>query len=547
MARILITLLVLSSVMTSSNAAFGQLFGGRDRGEPIFTPIKNIRARAENGVLSDAVGNAGQNCRLNGKISPKAACKRCQRALAEEQEKEKDERAEEAELKQLEAEAKKSELEAKLLEEQDKERNKPWDVADDENLESPSDLLKLAAQSKQDQDLAPKKQEALNYLASLGCNKDPKVAAAILLGLKDYNVEVRMESVKTVLYAVRGPNPQVVYDPYGANGVFSTQPICATCQPQQYERCEQCLPEELRDKDCPICDVAKLKEMKKQQRKAERKQRRKSCFSCGGKGCDSCNYSGQTVQGGGCGNVCQPCAEVECQECKFCDGCKSCCTEPIVIELRKMAFDMDPKRPGCYYEPSMEVRNLALEAITLCPGIEEKEDDVEEKTGVTEEGEDEVKSGVSEADEDDAQSDDLNKSELDGPEPEDVNDELNDAIEDAQDEDNDSSLSDQESAVLTGISNASTIYQSVSHRTNAKRSNDRLIDGKIARFYDNGYLIQHSPEYLIPIGYQLYVSDAGQQTQIVKVISSKAGAVKVEPVKGYLTNRSALVQVGILR
>ena len=168
MVRIIIVTLAVLCV--GPTPTYSQIFGGsevRDRGEPIFSPLKNIRDRAENGVISDKAKKVCDACKLKGKLLPEAACKRCQREKANQEEKEKKEKAKEAELKKLEAEAKKAELEAQLLEEEERKRNKPWDVADEENAEL-GELLKLAAAVKKDQDLAPKKQQALDYLASLG-------------------------------------------------------------------------------------------------------------------------------------------------------------------------------------------------------------------------------------------------------------------------------------------------------------------------------------------------------------------------------------------
>ena len=239
MVRVII--IALSLLCIGATPAYSQLFGGsdtRDRGEPIFTPLKNIRDRAENGVISDKVKEVAGACKCKGKLFPEAACKRCQRAKAAEEEKAKKEKAEEAELKKLEAEAKKAELEAQLLEEEEQKRNKPWDVADEENAEL-GDLLAMAAEAKKDQDLAPKKQQALDYLASLGCSKDPRVIKAVMAGLKDYNVEVRRTAVQTVIFAVQGaagleyPQEQGFgYDPYvgfdQAGGCGCATGACAT-------------------------------------------------------------------------------------------------------------------------------------------------------------------------------------------------------------------------------------------------------------------------------------------------------------------------------
>ena len=153
MVRIII--IALSLLWIGATPAYSQIFGSsetRDRGEPIFTPLKNFRDRAENGVITDKAKKVCDACKLKGKLFPEAACKRCQREKANEEDKAKSEAAEEAELKKLEAEAKKAELEAQLLEEEEKKRNKPWDIADEENAEL-GDLLAMAAEAKKDQEV----------------------------------------------------------------------------------------------------------------------------------------------------------------------------------------------------------------------------------------------------------------------------------------------------------------------------------------------------------------------------------------------------------
>jgi len=145
MVRATIMLLVL--LYAGMEPACAQLFnrGGeaKDRGEPIFQPLKKLRERASTAglpkVVAEKAKEACASCNLKGKLFPEAACKRCQaekeKKEKEAAEKEKDEKTKKAELKKLEAEAKKAELEAKKLEEDDKERNKPWDIADKENAE----------------------------------------------------------------------------------------------------------------------------------------------------------------------------------------------------------------------------------------------------------------------------------------------------------------------------------------------------------------------------------------------------------------------------
>lgn len=62
-------------------------------------------------------------------------------------------------------------------------------------------LLKTAAQIKMQEDLAPQKIKALKYLGSIGCgcyDKDGEVTAALLEGLNDCTLEVRMAAVEVI-------------------------------------------------------------------------------------------------------------------------------------------------------------------------------------------------------------------------------------------------------------------------------------------------------------------------------------------------------------
>ena len=569
MARLLIALLVVGSVLHVETEAFAQ-FGTRDRGEPIFTPLKNLRKRAENGVISDAKAKACENCKLNGKLFPKAACKRCERAKQEEkeekEEKEKDEKTEQAELKKLEAEAEIAELEAKKLKEEDEERNKPWDIADEENKELGSDLLKLAAESKQHQDLAPKKQQALNYLASLGCNKDPNVSMAILAGLKDHNVEVRQAAVETVLTAVRGPVYNMTDAQYGSQPVsfhpYSPPPVYAA--PARSAGCGSgnCgMSPAGANPDCPACEIVKRREAAKMARKAQRGSRfSSSCGNCRGQGCYACDngYAVSTY-----GQPYEPYVEQECQSCSssdgFANGCKSCCTEEVLEELKKMAFDPDPDRSGCFYEPSIEVRNLALEAVTLCPAIPEPESDPDETDDSpdperpgTDESDDGPDSERESSDDDDQLDSELlddedSEESLDSPEPDDEfldgDDMLDDELQDESDALDDELKDEREDEVRFRRPG----FRSASHSRRAPERDPRFIQGKISKFYRQGYLIQHSSQYMIPEGHHLYItgSDA-DEGQVVEVVASQAGAVQVSPIQGRL-GRSASIQIGIMR
>lgn len=538
-----VTIIALVLLYAGSTPAYGQLFNfpqTRDRGEPIFTPLRDFRERAENGVIAEAQKEACASCKLNGKLFPQAACKRCQREKKKEAEKADAAKAEAAELQKLEAEAKKAELEAKLLEEEDLERNKPWDVADEENLEM-GDLLELAAQAKKDQDLAPKKQQALDYLASLGCNKDPRVTKAIMAGLQDYNEEVRLTAVQAVIYAVRGPagfeyavdpfaaNPYVIY---GDSMAVSTGCGCGASANMSSRRCDRlcksCSPQAPpEDKDCPVCDVAKKKKEAKQARKDQREARRTAC-RCGRIN-GRCNCGLATTNGCGCGDVAcgTPCdTGMPCDTCLTCgDGCKSCCDETIREELRKMAFDPDPKRPNCFYEPSLEVRNLALEALNLCPEVAKKEDpDRKPRQGNSEgEGESEEDQGISEGEGDEIEEPEVDED-LGTPGPDD----------------------DEDSTDATQGNNAFLLNANV-QPNNAPQAKTKMLRGRVSKFLTEGYEIQHSSQYHIPQGSLLYINTGGNDAHVAEVINSNAGSATVKVVDGRYAARTSTVHIGVMR
>jgi hypothetical protein len=526
-----VIIIALSLLCVGATPVHSQIFNRPeplDRGEPIFTPLKNLRERAENGVLADKKKSACEACKLKGKLFPEAACKRCQREKKKEEEKEKDERTKEAELKKLEAEAKKTELEAKLLEEEDKKRNKPWDIADEENKEM-GDLLKLAAEVKKDQDLAPKKQQALDYLASLGCNKDPRVTDAIMKGLKDPNVDVRKTAVQTVIYAVQGPNglqyPEeaVGFDPYVSYGGSGGDCGCAsgTCGGQSNGRqsrwCRICGPKaEPEDKDCPVCDLAKKKKEAKKARKQRCEQRRKDRIcGCGSGTCGGCEL----------GMPCDPMGE-GCQSCMATDGCKSCCDPKIREELRKMAFEPDPKRPGCRYEPSIEVRNLALEAFNICPELAKKDDPTPTKLDSSAEGKG--------ADEDEG------SSEGEGAEGEDSEG----AVRfNGSDEDNSTPPTpDDDSNVDGDDADDGTVSED-----DETAADSKMLGGRVTQFVQQGYIIRHSKNYHIPTGNLLYVSTNNDDGHVVQVVNSNAGMAQVKFVEGRFAGRTSAVRIGVMR
>ena len=539
MVRVII--IALSLLWIGATPAYSQIFGSsetRDRGEPIFTPLKNFRDRAENGVITDKAKKVCDACKLKGKLFPEAACKRCQREKANEEDKAKgeaaEEAAEEAELKKLEAEAKKAELEAQLLEEEEKKRNKPWDIADEENAEL-GDLLAMAAEAKKDQDLAPKKQQALDYLASLGCSKDPRVTKAVMAGLKDFNVEVRKTAVQTVIFAVQGAagleypqeesfgfDPYVTYGDGGCAGGCASGTCNAAGSRRKSRYCKICGPKtEPEDKDCPACDIAKQKQEAKAARKQQRDQRRKDrVCGCGSSSC-----------GGGseyAGMPCEIIGDEPCQACMGADGCKSCCDSKIREELRKMAFDPDPKRPGCYYEPSIEVRNLALTAYNLCPAQAKKDDPtpkplddgaVEGKGSAESEGTSEGEGTGSGVD------DSIEPLSLDGSNE---NDGQNKQPSPDNDESESSDSGDADSDDAT-----------------AARS--RMLGGRITQFNQQGYSIRHSSQYHIPTGNLLYISTNTDDGHIVEVVNSNAGMAQVKFVDGRFTGRTSSIRIGVMR
>ena len=286
-----------------------------------------------------------QKCREKHKKKKEEKCKKLE---AEEKKKEAEEQ-----IAMLEVENKLKEL--KLKEEELDEALKPWDVADKENLEDQPDppndgnLLKLAARAKIHQDLAPKKIEALNYLASLGCVKDPRVTDAILDGMKDFNEDVRAAAVMAVITSHSGPEyaAQLSQSLQAANGNGMQWTAPSYVSTSSRRGCRRCRGQ------------GRLKQMF-----------RRTCGSCRGRGCAQCNGYGQVI------DVqyysCDACTTSECAACEFSENCKYCCEKIIVDELKKMAFDPHETKPNCYYEPSEYVRELAAEAYNLCPQPKEK-------------------------------------------------------------------------------------------------------------------------------------------------------------------------------
>lgn len=476
-------------------------------GERIFTPLQAFRDRANQGLIPDA---------LNGRISPRFAELRRKNADERIKNLEDKKKLKEAELKKVEAEAKKAELEAKLLEEQDAEKNKPWDVADPENEDEDSPLLEMAANSKQQQDLAPKKIEALRYIASLGCNKDPKVQEAILAGLKDYNPEVRQAAIYAIIASVRGP---IVFPPASPEAIEAVNrnpwdPPKAEGDEKKPAEGEQFVNAEAGQPGaCVEC-----------QGKKKRKRLIKGlCSRCRGNGCTACNYCGEAME-----VYAEPCPVcVPCQACNTHDGCKSCCpSEDLLKELKKIAYAPDPLRDSCYYEPVLDIRNLALEALNLCPPLKEEKPDVEKPNFGETEGNEKKKSGsLGETNNDDALLDDATSPQTPQPE-EDPSDGQIEGIED-------------DSAFAYG-----SPFQPANFRRSTESEN--MLSAKIAKFYNDGYLLKFDGEYLIPEGFQLFVMAPSGDTQTVQVVVGEAGFARVKPLDGRPTDLSGRIKFGII-
>jgi hypothetical protein len=52
------------------------------------------------------------------------------------------------------------------------------------------------------------------------------------------------------------------------------------------------------------------------------------------------------------------------QQCPMCDH--DCCTEKLTAQLAKIAYERDPERPDCWYEPSARVREEARRVLSIC-------------------------------------------------------------------------------------------------------------------------------------------------------------------------------------
>ena len=423
--------MLLWLVAIGSNVAAGQ-----DDEKPIqklFKPIKEFRTRHCN--PNPVKGCACAKCKAKRQ---KKLCERCIEKAKEAAEKEKEKQQLIMDLEKLALEMKKLAEEKKDFEKKMEEKYKEWDVADATDPKSPeykNELLKMAAAVKADQDLEPKKIQALQYIAGLGCAKVPDAPKIVLAGLKDPNVNVRAAAVQAILspylqpygygdfYAgmeyggmppIVSPEEAMQFNVTGCAGG-----TCSTCPPnrrstrRESKACDFCKHQTSIDAviaqlnpDCPkkTCQCPNPCDQS-QGRRFKTHKKRGRCGFCRGRGCQNCQHSGQIEE-----IVEVPC-DVQPQQpslpdltqCQCTDACQSCCTEDIQKELKKIAFGT--KDDGCFYEPNETVRNMAAQALQLCPGIPEKTPDVPEQADVTEE------SDVTEGE--DTPSEDLGDEELD--------------------------------------------------------------------------------------------------------------------------------------
>jgi len=545
MVRFFIILVMTLTVFLGNENVFSQIANpsvADRRGERIFKPLKNIRDRADNGVLKDAKSKVAERANLDGKLAEK----RKERSAETAKEKADLKKFEAAELKKIEAEAKVAELQAKALAEADAEKNKPWDVAAPENLESDSDLLKMAAASKQDQDLTPKKIKALQYLATIGCNKDPSVEKAILAGLKDFNAEVRLAAIQAVIAAYRGSFPaygEGPLDPYQAStGVPQFDcPVLDTTLPTESalekaekakaaEEAKKAEEEEAKAAAAAACEACDGKRHRKRILKGR-------CKKCKGDGCGSCNYCGEVteVYTDPC-MACCPAVPVPCQTCQVCsphDGCKSCCpSEKILEELKRIAFEPDPQRENCKYEPSIDVRNLALEALNLCPPIADEVDPGPTPV-IPETGGDKKPDVISESGDGgespsviEIKPEEEKKKEGDGTSDDDI-------------------VPLKKEGDATTQSDLNSPFQSAGFSSSSRR----MLNARLAKFLENdAYLVEFDGDYLIPQGHQLLVRNQAGSAQIVEVIGSEVGFVRVVPIEGQLFDQTdARLSIGIVQ
>ena len=420
-------LMLLSFVALGGNFAAAQ-----DDEKPIqklFKPIKEFRTRHCN--PNPVKGCKCAKCKAKRQ---KKLCERCIEKAKETAEKEKEKLQLVKDLEQLALDLK------KLQKEKEAEAKKDnWDSLTEEEKKNP--LLEMASAAKADQDLAPKKVQALNYIASLGCSKVADAPKIILAGLKDANADVRGAAVRAILSPYLMPYGSYgggylddVAMQYQVNGVpcalTSTAANCGHCNNRSTRRdtrrekkaCDFCKYQTNIDlvidqliPDCPkpnCCAENPCNDCQKGRGKARGQSRGKriKCGFCRGRGCKNCNGKGSIQTSGSCCSS-GDCNNITCSEkpptppagvpnmcqCTATDGCQACCTKEIQAELKQIAFGTNDA--GCFYEPNENVRHLAAQALELCPGL--PPDDVPEEADVTEEPD------VSEEDSQDGPTEDL--------------------------------------------------------------------------------------------------------------------------------------------
>lgn len=315
-------LAVASVVLVFLSLNQPQSTDAQEVGQRLFQPLKKLREK---------------RMERQGKVEEKKEGKA--------KEKELEAKRTEVEQKELEVKEKELALKERELKEEMEEKDKPWDVADGD---PENELLMMAGKAKSEEELAPKKIEALNYLATLGCAKDENVTAAIMAGLMDGNTGVRRAAVNAVISAYSGSAPNVtsnafpVSDPYqmpAGHGLMQPYSVMAP-QPAGHVGCQSC-----------------------GRRGNHNFVVNEGCRSCGGHGCEGCNFSGQLAQV--YTEPCQACATGSVANLD--QLCISCCDPKVIDELKKMANDEHPKIADCHYEPSSQVRQLAAQALLLCP------------------------------------------------------------------------------------------------------------------------------------------------------------------------------------
>ena len=387
-------------MLLSFVALGGKIAAAQDDEKPLqklFRPIMEFRTRHCN--PNPVKGCMCAKCKAKRQ---KKLCERCVEKAKKVAEKEK-------EKQQLILDLEKLALEMKKLqkEKEDFEEEITWDITDEK--ESENELLKMAAAAKADQDLAPKKIEALQYIAGLGCAKVPEAPKIILAGLKDANVDVRAAAVHAILSPYLMPygsyegyyGDAVQFEVGGCAGGVCSTACCPSCQkrrPTRQERkgCDFCKYQENIDaviaQLTPDCTKKGCCEQNPcQDCQAGRSKRRGKLFKCGfcrGRGCKNCKFRGSVESTSA---ECCQCLEEnaltdDCQ-CQPTDACQACCSEEIQAELKEMAFGT--KDNGCFYEPNENVRLLAAQALEMCPGLPPKditeEADTSEESDVTEE------------------------------------------------------------------------------------------------------------------------------------------------------------------